>query len=388
MKNPRDLLAFTFFALLLAGLFAPLHAAKDPLPPLSADAGRIIVYRDAILSPKLQPAVLLNGTEVGLTQSRYFFQVDRPPGNYTVSLADEAATPIQLIVTKGHTVYVRINVHSTPVSSEFYPSLVDTTTAKRELTACRYAEPEFSSAALAEQPAQARPPLRVLITYKGHAFEEEKFFALWDAWQQQGLLTYTRCPLPDDASRLEPSATASYDVLVMYDMVLEITAEQQTAFLALLNRGIGVVSLHHNLVAHEKWPLWRDIVGGQFLRTNETIAGKNYDASVFEHDVWLKIGIADPKHPITRGVEPFYIFDESYGKIYHTPDIKVVLTTDRAGNDREIAWTKWFGNSPVFYFQLGHDSHAWTHPLYQKILLQSLRWTADEAAQRRPPTTQ
>ena len=389
MQNTRGRPRILFIALLFASFLTPLHAAKDSLPPLAADVGRIIVYRDAILSPKSQPAVLINGSEIGLTKSRSFFYVDRPAASYTIAIAGEAAVPIQLTIAKNRTVYIRINVHSSPVSSELYPSIVDSTTAKRELASCTYAEPEYSSIA-ATQAAETpgiNPPLRVLLTYKGHAFEEEKIFALWDAWQNQGLLTYTRCPLPDDAARLEPSATASFDVLVMYDMVLEITPEQQAAFLALLNQGIGVVSLHHNLVAHEKWPLWRDIVGGQFLRANETIAGKNYEASVFEHDVWLKIGIPDPKHPITRGVEPFYIFDESYGKIYHAPDIKVVLTTDRAGNDHEIAWTKWFGNSPVFYFQLGHDSHAWTHPLYQKIILQSLRWAANEANQRRNPNT-
>jgi type 1 glutamine amidotransferase len=323
--------------------------------------------------------------EIGLSQARSYFHLDRPAGSYSLSLAGETAAPLNLTLTKGRTVYVRINVHSTPVSSELYPSIVDATTAKRELTSCKYAEPEFSPTA--EAPPSDRPPLRVLLTYKGHAFEEEKFFALWDAWQKQGLLTYTRCPLPDDAARLEPAAASQYDVLVMYDMVLEITPEQQTAFVALFNQGLGVVSLHHNLVAHEKWPLWRDIIGGQFLRANETIAGKPYEASVFEHDVWLKIGVPDPKHPITRGVEPFYILDESYGKIYHAPDIKVVLTTESPGNDREIGWTKWYGNSPIFYFQLGHDSHAWTHPLYKKILLQGMYWAADEAAKRRgtPP---
>lgn len=385
MKAQHALQAFFFIALVFVGYLTDLRAAKDPLPPLAADAGRLIFYRDAISSPKLRPALLLNGVEVGLTKSRSYFQVDRPAGNYTVAIAGEEAAPIAVTLIQGRTVYVRINVHSTPVSSELYLSLVDAATAKRELTSCKYAAPEFSSAAESAQDSP-RPPLRVLLTYKGHKFEEEKFFALWDAWQKQGLLTYMRCPLPDEAARLEPAAITSYDVLVMYDMVFEIAPEQQAAFLALLKQGIGVVSLHHNLVAHEKWPLWRDIIGGQFLRAEETIAGKKYVASVFEHEVWLKIDIPDPKHPITRGVEPFYIFDESYGKIYHAPDIQVVLTTASPGNDRKIGWTKWYGNSPIFYLQLGHDSRTWSHPLYKKVLLQSMRWAGDEAAKRRSYT--
>jgi len=384
MKLLFGYFAFLGFALFFASPGTELHAAKGPLPALAADTGRIVFYRDAILSPQKRPALLLNDAEIGATQSRSFFYVDRPAGNFTVTISGETAAPLTFTLVKGKTAYVRINVHSTPVSSELYPSLVDAATAARELTACNYAAPEAAPASSsAEQASRSPPPLRVLLTYKGHAFDEDRFFALWDAWQKQGLLTYTRCPLPEEAARLEPTATAQYDVLVMYDMAPEFAPDQQAAFLALLDKGIGVVSLHHNLAAHEIWPLWRDIVGGQFLHANQTIEGKTYAPSVFQHDVWLRIGTPDPKHPIVRGVEPFYIFDESYGKVYHAPGIKAVLTTDSPGNDREIAWTKWFGNSPVFYFQLGHDSHAWTHPLYQKILLQSMRWTADEASARR-----
>ena len=383
MKNLPHLLVFFGLAIFFVCSAAKLNAAKAPLPALATGTGRIIIYRDAILSPQKQPAIKLNDDEIGPTKARSFFYVDRVPGNYIVTITGETAAPVNVTLDKNKTVYVRINVHSTPVSSELYPSIVDTSTAIRELTSCNHTAPEASaSPAAIEQTPVSPKPLRVLLTYQGHTFEEEKFFAMWDAWQKQGLVTYTRCPLPDDAARLEPSATDQFDVLVMYDMVLEIAPDQQAVFVALLQKGIGVVSLHHNLVAHEKWPLWRDIVGGQFLRAATTIVGKSYEPSVFQHEVWLKIGIPDPKHPITRGIEPFYIFDESYGKIYHAPDIKVVLTTESPGNDHEVAWTKWFGNSPVFYFQIGHDSHAWTHPLYQKILLQSMHWASDEAAKR------
>lgn len=369
----------TFFV--FASLVLPLSAAKDALPTLTAGHGRIVVYRDALMSPKTQPVVLLDGSETRAIKARTWFELDRPAGTYALALAGETAAPVNVTLAAGQTAYICINVHNAASGTELYPKLVDRVTALREIAACKYLALDESAAVATSSATQT--PLRVLLTYKGHKFEEEKFFAMWDAWQKEGLLTYARCPLPEEAGRLEPSATASFDVVVMYDMVKELPSEQQQNLVALLQKGIGVVSLHHNLVAHEKWPLWREIVGGQFLRTPETIGGRTYEASVYEHDVWLKIGVPDPRHPIVRGVEPFYIFDETYGKIYHAPGIQVVLTTDRAGNDREIAWTNWFGNSPVFYFQLGQDSRAWTHPLYQKVLLQGIRWAADEAAGRR-----
>ncbi|MFT3868371.1 MAG: ThuA domain-containing protein [Nibricoccus sp.] len=369
---------FILLALFSGGLSVPGHAAKDPLPPLAADAGRIIVYRDALMSPKTQPIVLLDGSETQPIKTRTYFQIDRPPGTYSLSLSGEATAPLSITLLAGQTLYVCVNVHNSAGGTELYPKLVDKTTALRELASCKYAARENAEAA-----ADTQKPLRVLLTFKGHNFEEEKFFSMWDAWQKQGLLSYTRCPLPDDAAVLQPSATANFDVIVMYDMVAELPPERQHSLVALLQSGIGVVSLHHNLAAHEKWPLWSEIIGGKFLHGPETIGGRTYEKSIYEHDVWMKIGVPDPRHPITRGVEPFYIFDETYGKTYRAPDIQPVLTTDRAGNEREIAWTKWFGNSPIFYFQLGHDSRAWMHPLYQKILLQGMRWAAEEAAKRR-----
>lgn len=381
MSFSRIRLIIVLFA--LVGSMPQLRAAKDSIPALAKDAGRIVIYRDALMSPQKKPVVLLDGTETSPIKTRTYFQIDRPAGNYAIALSGESAAPIDVALTPGQTIYVCINVHnSVDGTAELYPKLTDKATATRELTACKYTPPENASAAPAPP-----SPLRVLLTFKGHPFEEEKFFALWNVWQQQGLLTYQRCPLPDDAVLLQPSATDNFDVIVMYDMVLEISPEQQQALITLLEKGIGVVSLHHNLAAHEKWPLWSQVIGGKFLHDTETIDGKTYEKSTYEHDVWMKIGVPDPHHPITRGVEPFYIFDETYGKTYRAPDIQPVLTTDRAGNDREIAWTHWFGNSPIFYFQLGHDSHAWTHPLYQKILLQGMRWAAEEAAQRRANAT-
>ena len=69
MNKPRILRTFAFVVLFFAGFITDLRAAKDPLPPLAADAGRLIFYRDAVLSPKLQPALLLNGIEIGLTNT-------------------------------------------------------------------------------------------------------------------------------------------------------------------------------------------------------------------------------------------------------------------------------------------------------------------------------
>lgn len=224
-----------------------------------------------------------------------------------------------------------------------------------------------------EGSAKPRKPIRVLLTYGGHGFEEEPFFAMFDAFPN---VDYVKVPLPDQADALNPEAADQYDVLVMYDMVPGISPQQQEAFVALLNKGIGVVALHHNLGAHRDWPEYREIIGGKYLHEACEIDGKSYPASTWDHDQTLNIRIADPQHPITKTLKDFTIHDETYLGYYVSPKVHVLLTTDNPKNNAEIAWTTEYGKSRVFYLQLGHDSQAWKNPAYPRLLLRGIRWAA------------
>lgn len=229
------------------------------------------------------------------------------------------------------------------------------------------------SAFAEEGPAKPRKPIRVLLTYGGHGFEEDAFFAMFDALPN---VEYTKIQLPEQADALNPEAADKYDVLVMYDMVPGISPEQQEAFVALLNKGIGVVSLHHNLGAHRDWAEYRNIIGGKYLHEACEIDGTSYPASTWDHDQTLNIRIADPEHPITKGMKDFTIHDETYHGYYVSPKAHVLLTTDNPKNNTEIAWTAEYGKSRVFYLQLGHDGQAWKNPAYPKLLHRGIRWAA------------
>lgn len=222
--------------------------------------------------------------------------------------------------------------------------------------------------------ADERPDtLKILLTYGGHGFQEEPFFALFDALPG---VTYTRAEMPGDAGLLRPGLEKEYDALVMYDMVRKISPEQQQAFVALLKKGIGVVSLHHNLGAHRDWDEFTKIIGGKFIFADCVLEEQTYAKSTWSHGEQLKINIADPAHAVTRGIQPFEIHDEAYGGYYTASDVHVLLTTDHPENDPEIAWTKTYGNSRVLYLMLGHDRDAWQQPTFPKLLLQGIRWTA------------
>ena len=72
-----------------------------------------------------------------------------------------------------------------------------------------------------------------------------------------------RCPRPPRSCK--PELADTIDVSCLYDMwVAGFTPEQQQAFVALLNRGIGVVALHHTLGGHQEWPEYAKIIGGKY----------------------------------------------------------------------------------------------------------------------------
>lgn len=216
-------------------------------------------------------------------------------------------------------------------------------------------------------------PLRVLLTYGGHGFQQKEFFAMWDAMPG---VTYTKAELPKDAGLLKPGLEKDYDVIVMYDMSKGFTREQEAAFTNLLNTGIGVVATHHNLGAHPDWSEYAGIIGGKYLFKKETIGGKEYPASTYDHGQDISVAVADKEHPITKGIADFVIHDETYGRFYVAPDSHVLLTTDHPKCGHDIAWTRQSGKSRICYLIFGHDSDAWQNPNYRELLRRAMRWAA------------
>jgi len=223
--------------------------------------------------------------------------------------------------------------------------------------------------------AEQAKTIRVLLTFGGHGFEQEPFFAMFDALPG---VEYTKAPLPESAGLLKPGLEKDYDVIVMYDMVKGISPEQQENFAKLLQQGIGLVSLHHNMGAHRDWPEFVRIIGGRFFLQETEIGGRRYGKSGWAHGQDMHVTVADADHPITRGLKDFTIHDETYNNYYTSPDVHVLLKTDNPKNDPEIAWVKQYGQSRVFYLMLGHDSQAWKNPVYPKLLLRGIRWAAGE----------
>ncbi|MHC4405310.1 MAG: ThuA domain-containing protein [Planctomycetota bacterium] len=231
-----------------------------------------------------------------------------------------------------------------------------------------------AGAGLSADKAAEEGKIRVLLTTGGHNFQAEPFYAMFDAMAD---VRYTKAELPKDAGLLKPGLEEKFDCIVMYDMVPGIKPEEQKAFVALLKKGIGVVSLHHNLGAHRDWDEFRKIIGGKFILSEQVVIdGTEYKKTPWSHDEDLKVTVVDKGHPITQGVEDFEIHDETYGRYYTAPNVKVLLKTDHPKNNPELAWICPYGNSRVFFLMLGHDAQAYGNASFAKLVHQGIRWAA------------
>jgi len=212
--------------------------------------------------------------------------------------------------------------------------------------------------------------IRVLIVTGGHGFEQQPFFAMFDAMKT---IEYKHVPYPKAADLFGPELTEKYDAIVFYDMWNRpLTAEQKERFVKMLQRGIGIVALHHTLGAHQDWPVWRKLIGGKFYIK----PGPGKSKSGWRHGQDIRVHIEDPEHPITKGVKDFVIHDETYNKYDTDESVHVLLTTNHPLSDRELAWVKSYGKCRVFYIQLGHGREAYGNSVYRAIVERAIRWSA------------
>jgi len=166
------------------------------------------------------------------------------------------------------------------------------------------------------------------------------------------------------------------DVLVLYDMAQKSTEEERKALEEYVARGGAVVALHHCLASHPSWPQYEKIIGGRYLLNDETRDGREIPKSSYKHDVKLRVHVADPAHPVTRGLSDFEILDEAYKGLVVDPKVHVLLTTDNPENSPTIGWARQEGKARIVLIQLGHDNHAFADANYRKILKQAILWTA------------
>lgn len=222
-------------------------------------------------------------------------------------------------------------------------------------------------------PAAEPGKTKVLVVTGGHGFEREPFL---DLFARNPDIAFTHAAHSGtNATVYEREDLLSYDVLVLYDMPKNITENQRSKFLSLLDRGTGLVVLHHALVSFQKWPDYEGIIGGRYPEGSSS-SGAVTPAVGYEHDVDVPVTIVARDHPITAGLRDFTIHDEIYWGFRVGADVAPLLSTTHPRSGRPLAWTRAQSNSRIVYLQLGHDRQAFENPNFRQLVARSIGWAA------------
>ena len=264
-----------------------------------------------------------------------------------------------------------------------------------------------------------RAKLQVLVAVRGHPFDRNAFDAMFLGMDG---IAATMVDQPAAAQLINPAGMAPYQALVLYDMPgLDFGAETDRpgaimpdaavrhGFSALLQKGTGIVALHHALAGWPAWPFYAEQLGGSFLYRRGTLHGHACADSGYRHDIEYTADVLAPEHPVMAGVPAtFTLHDELYlAEIFGdgaTPLLRAryrfsatnfysaAAAMEGRMQDNEgwshpdgsdvIGWTRQAGRSRLVYLQPGHDDRTYTNPHYRRMVANAIRWVAAQDGER------
>ena len=232
----------------------------------------------------------------------------------------------------------------------------------------------LAGVALSAEPAAApAKKISVAIITGGHGFNQPEFLKLFEGYDD---IAATQCPQKTGGELFDDISNFNYDVIVLYNFNQKISEKQQENFLKLMDRGTGLLILHHANGAYNNWPEFWKIAGVTYHFGPWEDDGKQMQRSSAKAGVTFKIHVADPNHPITKGIADYEMVDETYGRTSVDPSVRALLTTEEPSSDKTIGWVKTYRKSNVCYLQSGHDPKAYSNPNYRTMVARAVRWVA------------
>lgn len=210
-----------------------------------------------------------------------------------------------------------------------------------------------------ELSASAAERLPVLfLGDRGHHRPADRAAQLLPVMAGRGIdITYT-----EDPADLNPAHLARFKAVLLYANIGSLADAQEQALLDYIAAGGGFVPVHCASACCGKSDRFVALVGAAFAR---------HGAGVFDTVV------VDPDHPVTKGLELFSTWDETYVHSRHNEAARQVLQVRReAGKDEPWTWVRTHGKGRVFYTAYGHDGHTWGQPGFHALLERGIRWAA------------
>ena len=196
---------------------------------------------------------------------------------------------------------------------------------------------------------------------------ETAFYSLFEGYHDLGSI-----PVASSSTAFQNDLRGKYDVVIMYDFSRDLDEKGKKNLRDFVESGKGVVVLHHALLNYQKWNWWyQEVVGGSYRLSREgdvpsSTVKNNQDISV----------TPEGDHPITAGIAPFHIVDETYGRMWISDKVRPLLSTDNPNSNHFVAWIGPLAGSKVAAIQLGHGNTAFGNPSYRAIVHNAIVWAA------------
>jgi len=202
--------------------------------------------------------------------------------------------------------------------------------------------------------------LKVAVVQDWHPYDVISFQEMLDALPEFKFYVQNIDILAADKENLP-----KYDAFLLYGLgrtipeTGSVIEKFSSEFLGSTNAGI--VLLHHAILNYNNWKVWDEITG---LNSRSITFHPNQD---------VNFSFPDSENPITKGLLPFSLNDETYKM--DSPKESPLIVTEHELSMSTIAWTRQYKNSNVFCYASGHDSNAYNDSTFREILRRGLLWS-------------
>jgi type 1 glutamine amidotransferase len=200
----------------------------------------------------------------------------------------------------------------------------------------------------------------------------------WDGHDPDGVADFAVANLLDgcevvrskDLSLLRPSDLQRFDLLVIAWTFGEITTEQETALIAAVAGGMGLVTWHGGASAFLASRQHKLLIGGQFVGHpgGSTVT---YDVQFHENDV-----LVDSLEQFAITTEQYYMLVDPAVKVVASTRMKLPLMPWLDDVEMPVAWMREWGRGRVFYCSIGHTVEQLAHPTVTELLRRAIRWAS------------
>ena len=214
----------------------------------------------------------------------------------------------------------------------------------------------------------------ILSGQNNHAWKEPTP-ALRDILEKTGIFSVQILEKPET---MTAESLAKVDVIVsnwnIYGEggVKEWPDTARDALIGFVRQGKGFVSIHAGSSSFLDWEAYQKLVITTWME-DVTDHGPQHT---------FHVEFTDNKHPITKDLAPFGIFDELWHKAPVQPGATVLATAfsakDKGGtdNDEPILMVRDFGKGRSANFLLGHDVKGINYPSFGALFARSTEWAA------------